>query len=439
MLQESTPDPSGRLESIESRRACFGILPNMRKLGRDKVLIFTQYSLPANKRNMNAYQRLYYGSQHADIHLLIRRKNAISSELSQRVSVHKAPVQNRLLFFFYVVAFGMLGRFRGVDIVLTEPSKYALVGFVLKYLAGYFWVMDVWDPVWKERPGLTNRVRWRDDMVFWIMGRADVFLLSCLPQAATHIQPRPERSVQLYNAIDLSGIIADTPPHRSEQDPVLQLALARFRIGEKEGFRVLLGAAELLKSRHAKVKIHVIGHLDEESARLLAQSPATDLFELHGFITESRSEFFRGMHVGLVPYLPVGDMCYIFPIKVLEHLSQGNVVVASNVPGLAAMIKHEHNGLLFEPGDSDDLTRCILRLYEDRTLWATLATHAIETVKRYDPAVKNQTIFAEIAKRKSQGSGCLQEEASPSQEGNACEGAVPGSHRTRRLEAVRYR
>jgi glycosyltransferase involved in cell wall biosynthesis len=89
-------------------------------------------------------------------------------------------------------------------------------------------------------------------------------------------------------------------------------------------------------------------------------------------------------------------MSYIFPIKVLEHLSQANAVIASNVPGLASMIQHEHNGLLFEPGNSDDLARCILRLHDDLALWRKLSANAIESVRKYDVVDKNRTIFEEI-------------------------------------------
>ncbi len=372
----------------------------MRKSGRDKILIITQYNLPEYKRNMNAYQRNFCGSNYADIHLLIRRKHEVSRQIHQRVKVHKAPVENRLFFFCYAICFGLIIRFRGVAIVLTEPSRFAFVGFVLKLLAGYFWVMDVWDrPLWRGRHEAHHRIKTSDKLTFWIMGHADLFILSCLPRAAKDIRLHPDRCVQLFNAIDLS-VMADGPPPRSEDDPTLHLALARSKIGRREGFLVVLRAAEKIKERKAHIKIHLIGYLDDDASQLLVNSSASDLFLIHGFITQSRCDFFRSVHAGLVPYLDLEDMSYIFPIKVLEHLSQGNVVIASNVPGLATMIRHEQNGLLFESADSDDLARNILRLYEDVDLWRKLSANAIESVKKYDPEIKNQIIFSEISNRR---------------------------------------
>jgi glycosyltransferase involved in cell wall biosynthesis len=184
---------------------------------------------------------------------------------------------------------------------------------------------------------------------------------------------------------------------------MLHLALARAKLSEKEGLQVVLQAAEKIKKKNVQIRIHLVGHLDEQASQLVANSPAADLFQTHGFISQTRCDFFRSMHVGLVPYLDYEDMSYIFPIKVLEHLSQANAVIASNVPGLASMIQHEYNGLLFEPGDSDDLARCILRLYDDFALWRKLSLNAMESVRKFDLVDKNRTIFEQISKGKNGG------------------------------------
>ncbi len=114
------------------------------------MLILTQYSLPDYKRNMNAYQRIFYGADHADIRLLIRSKATVSDEIRERVRVHNAPVDNRVLFMLYAILYAGVVRFSGWRIILTDPSGYAYVGFAAKYLFGYRWGMDLWDrPRWR--------------------------------------------------------------------------------------------------------------------------------------------------------------------------------------------------------------------------------------------------------------------------------------------------
>jgi glycosyltransferase involved in cell wall biosynthesis len=44
-----------------------------------------------------------------------------------------------------------------------------------------------------------------------------------------------------------------------------------------------------------------------------------------------------------------------FPMTIVEALSQGCPVVASNIGSMTSVIEHHHNGLLFEAGDSADL------------------------------------------------------------------------------------
>ena len=259
---------------------------------KNNMFIVTQYSLPENKYNMNAYQRNYYGSEFATIHLLIRKKNMVSQELCERVTLHKAPVHNRILFFLYAISLGFRLRFKGVDVVLTEPSKFAWVGFILKYIGGYFWGMDAWDPVWKEHWKINKRMKIIDRLSFWAMGHADLFILSCLPEAVKHIRPKPERSIQLFNAVDLTGIIASNPPEMYRDGDEFHLSLARVRLGIKEGFETILRAAEEIRDSGAKIRIHLVGNLEEDASELLAKSPAKDFFKVHGIIKESRYEFF---------------------------------------------------------------------------------------------------------------------------------------------------
>ncbi len=65
----------------------------------EKIYILTQYSLTENKRNMNAYQRIFYGARYGEIHLLIRRQQSVSQELAARVTLHRAPWKTAPFFF----------------------------------------------------------------------------------------------------------------------------------------------------------------------------------------------------------------------------------------------------------------------------------------------------------------------------------------------------
>jgi glycosyltransferase involved in cell wall biosynthesis len=364
------------------------------------VLIITQYSLPLNKRNMNAYQRVFDGSNFADITLLIRAGQSVSDPIAGKVKVLQSPVTNRWLFLAFCIAAAGWLRLRGISVILTEPSGFAAAGFLAKYLFGYFWVMDVWDrPRWrtgKHEAGM--KTRFSDRLVFGLMRQADFYLLSVQPQAAKDMRPAPEKCLQLCNAIDLSNRAA-SPPDRPPGDETLHLAYGRSEFHETMGLDVVIRAAEVLKKRNCPFVIHLVGELSAESQKHIEASPAADRFKAHGFIKISRAEFFRKIHVGLVPYLALEDLSHIFPIKVIEHLSQGNPVIVSRLPGLCSMIRHEYNGLVVNPGDPKDLADAIERLQQDRALWEQLARNALQSALAHDCVEKNRRIFNAIAER----------------------------------------
>jgi glycosyltransferase involved in cell wall biosynthesis len=53
------------------------------------------------------------------------------------------------------------------------------------------------------------------------------------------------------------------------------------------------------------------------------------------------------------------------PLVIYSALAAGVPVVASNLGGIAEVISHGENGLLFEPGDAEDLARQLRRLTEE--------------------------------------------------------------------------
>ena len=53
-----------------------------------------------------------------------------------------------------------------------------------------------------------------------------------------------------------------------------------------------------------------------------------------------------------------------FPMTVLEALAHGCPLVAPRTGGIPEIVRHEVNGLLFEPGDVDGLTNCMIRMLD---------------------------------------------------------------------------
>jgi GT2 family glycosyltransferase/glycosyltransferase involved in cell wall biosynthesis len=75
------------------------------------------------------------------------------------------------------------------------------------------------------------------------------------------------------------------------------------------------------------------------------------------------------------------------PLVIREAFLAGIPVVAADQGGMAEMVQHETNGLLFKPGDVADLSRCLFRLTEEPGL--------LDRLRAGIPAVKSIETDAE--------------------------------------------
>ncbi|QOR61955.1 glycosyltransferase [Sulfurovum sp. ST-21] len=90
-----------------------------------------------------------------------------------------------------------------------------------------------------------------------------------------------------------------------------------------------------------------------------------------------------------------------FGMVILEAWSAGTPVVASRTGGIAKIITHGRNGLLFENGNDDDLYLQMKTLLGDKTLREALVKSACEDVEQYDwksVAENLDSIYADVLK-----------------------------------------
>jgi len=73
-----------------------------------------------------------------------------------------------------------------------------------------------------------------------------------------------------------------------------------------------------------------------------------------------------------------------FPTVVLEAMAFAKPIVASGVFGVFEQIENEQSGLIFTAGNREELVRCLLRIYDDRKLSATIGKRAqLEFLSRF--------------------------------------------------------
>jgi len=76
----------------------------------------------------------------------------------------------------------------------------------------------------------------------------------------------------------------------------------------------------------------------------------------------------------------------VTPLKPLEAMARGGIVLASDVGGHRELVSNGETGILFRADDADDLTRSVLRLVADQNQWRDMrvrARHFVETERTW--------------------------------------------------------
>jgi glycosyltransferase involved in cell wall biosynthesis len=135
-----------------------------------------------------------------------------------------------------------------------------------------------------------------------------------------------------------------------------------------------------LRSELPKIKLHIVGDGDKTTLELLAKKEKVEKqVVFHGYVGPEKTP----------QYYKAADVC-VFPsrrdsagITLLEAMSSGTPVIASDRGGTPEIISSGENGLLFQPEDADALPKAILALHQDSELRKTISRNALKTAAKY--------------------------------------------------------
>jgi glycosyltransferase involved in cell wall biosynthesis/ubiquinone/menaquinone biosynthesis C-methylase UbiE/Flp pilus assembly protein TadD len=178
----------------------------------------------------------------------------------------------------------------------------------------------------------------------------------------------------------------------------------------RKGAHVLLAAAAKLAARRTDFRLDVYGGglqggFKERLDLLLASSPVLrGVCELKGgYLQTQMPELLKEIDIAIIP--PVWEDNG--PQTVMETLGAGVPVIGSAIGGIPDFVADGRNGLLFRPGDTDDLARVMERVLDDRSLLATLR-QGIQpplTIPEHEQELRElyERLIEEQEKRKSNG------------------------------------
>ena len=152
-----------------------------------------------------------------------------------------------------------------------------------------------------------------------------------------------------------------------------------------EGLDLLVNATQRLLPRYPHLRVLLVGGGPQEDT-LKAQVAAAGLQDrviFTGRVAHAEVQrYYELIDVLAYPRLPTRLTELVTPLKPLEAMAQGRMLVASDVGGHRELIRHGETGFLFRAGDAGALAQAIEDVLVQRELWPKIRLQARRFVER---------------------------------------------------------
>jgi glycosyltransferase involved in cell wall biosynthesis len=166
-------------------------------------------------------------------------------------------------------------------------------------------------------------------------------------------------------------------------------------LSEHKGVHLLISAVRLLP-KSAPLELKIFGRTDffPEYVKKLQRLVDADerIYFCGTFPNEQIGNVFAELDVLVVPSIWYENT----PLVIYSAQAAGCPVIVSNLGGMAEVVEHEKNGLLFEVGDIVGLAASIERLALDRELLHKLAANAVKPKSISDYVSELLNIYADV-------------------------------------------
>jgi PEP-CTERM/exosortase A-associated glycosyltransferase len=188
-----------------------------------------------------------------------------------------------------------------------------------------------------------------------------------------------EKVTVIPNAVDIDTFTAGRGPDEALKSQLgLSGAVVLGFIGSfygYEGLGLLLEALPRILVRDPRVRVLLVGGGPQES---MLRKRAIELGIVDKVVFTGRvphhevQRYYDLVDVLVYPRLPMRLTDLVTPLKPLEAMAQGRLLVASDVGGHRELIRDGETGILFKAGDVDALAGKLQELLADQPRWPLL-------------------------------------------------------------------
>lgn len=380
------------------------------KTPRPGVIFFCrQISSDANRTQFN---RLRFLCENYSVYIVsLGRVSIDAGKKAENISVFPCK---RSIFKILFPLWGMWVVFRHVRenpnlncIYSTYEPGTLLLSFLVSKWLKIKWVADLWDDpekfVFISR---INPVRFQQMNIMikkieflpakTILKYADKIIAGIVPQKIIWDYGVPAHKVlPVTNGINPDYRFPDVekkPPDAGREFVVFYCGTAdTVRL---EGIRQCFASVvkHIPRLRLVVAGSQISGGYDwlKEQVKAVGSNMALDIVGYRSY--ETILTLIAQSDICICPYPDKLDLGGGYPVKIFDYMIMGKPVVAGRLPGIASIVTHDEDALLFEPGDYEEMAEHIIRLYDSETLRCRLSRNAKKNVKKFDWSLIHEKI-----------------------------------------------
>ena len=174
-----------------------------------------------------------------------------------------------------------------------------------------------------------------------------------------------------------------------------------------EGLDLLLAALPLILKQRPEVRLLLVGGGPQDAA-LKAQAQGLGLADKVSFTGrvphDQVQRYYDLIDVLAYPRHSMRLTELVTPLKPLEAMAQGRVLVASDVGGHKELIRNGQTGVLFKAGSADALAQAVVSLLTNRSQWPAMrqaGREFVETERNWKNSVANySSVYSSLVARR---------------------------------------
>ncbi|MBE0469760.1 MAG: glycosyltransferase, exosortase A system-associated [Methyloprofundus sp.] len=166
-----------------------------------------------------------------------------------------------------------------------------------------------------------------------------------------------------------------------------------------EGIPLILDALPEILKQQANVRLLLVGGGPQEQ---IIKEKVKQL-QLESFVIftgrvphDQVQDYYNLVDIFVYPRLAMRLTELVTPLKPLEAMAQGRLVIASDVGGHKELIKDQENGVLFKANDADSLAACVLNLLAHSQSWPAMRQAGRQYVEQERNWVKSVSNYQQV-------------------------------------------